>query len=673
MLPLIAVDTGGTFTDVILVRSDGAWRTHKLLSTPDDPARAVLLGVQAILDAEGAPRARRVVHGSTVATNALLEGKGGDAAFITTAGFEDTLAIARQHRPDLYALHVVSHPPPIPARRTLGVRERVAFDGQILAPLHPDDLRELPGRVEALGVQAVAISLLHSYANPAHERALAARLRAALPGLHITASVDLLPELREYERGVTCAVNAVVAPRMDAYLQRLADGVGEDALRVMGSSGGLLRVQDARAFPAHTVLSGPAGGVVGALALARGAGLDQIVTFDMGGTSTDVALCDGGLSLTTEGGVGHLPVRLPLLDIHTVGAGGGSLAWVDGGGALRVGPASAGADPGPACYGRQPADQPLRATVTDAHVVLGHLRPEAFLGGGMALDRDAALRALQGLADAAGLPLLDAARGVLRVVEAAMTRAVKVISVERGYDVRRFALVAFGGAGALHACALADALGMAAVFVPPHPGLLSAVGMALAPPVFTASRAVMLRLPPGAPLQGAPLEDALQALTAQARAALDAEGVPDDARRVTRAVDLRFAGQSFELSVDADGPDPIAAFRQRHRDLYGTDHPDRPVEVVAARVRAEGPPGASPPPFDAPDAPTPARLVEVYGPEGPQIWACLPRAVLAAGERRPGPLLLTEYSSTVLVPPGWAVEVHAQGGLLLRRTAPVQP
>ncbi len=673
MHPLIAVDTGGTFTDVILVRSDGAWRTHKLLSTPDDPARAVLLGVQAILDAEGAPRARRVVHGSTVATNALLEGKGGDAAFITTAGFEDTLAIARQHRPDLYALHVAAHPPPIPAQRTLGVRERVAFDGSVLAPLDPDDLRELPARVAALGVQAVAISLLHSYANPDHERALAARLREALPGLHITASVDLLPELREYERGVTCAVNAVVAPRMDAYLQRLAEGVGEEALRVMGSSGGLLRVQDARAFPAHTVLSGPAGGVVGALALARAAGLDRIVTFDMGGTSTDVALCDGGLSLTVEGGVGHLPVRLPLLDIHTVGAGGGSLAWVDGGGALRVGPASAGADPGPACYGRQPADQPPRATVTDAHVVLGHLRPEAFLGGGMTLDRDASLRALQGLADAADLPLLDAARGVLRVVEAAMTRAVKVISVERGYDVRRFALVAFGGAGALHACALADALGMAAVFIPPHPGLLSAVGMALAPPVFTASRAVMLRLAPGAPLQGAALEDALQALTAQARAALDAEGVPDDARRVTRAVDLRFAGQSFELSVDADAPDPVAAFRQRHRDLYGTDHPDRPVEVVAARVRAEGPPGATPPPFPPQDAPTPARVVEVYGPEGPQIWACLPRAVLAAGERRPGPLLLTEYSSTVLVPGGWAVEVHAQGGLILRRTAPVQP
>lgn len=666
---MIAVDTGGTFTDVVLCRSGAPWITHKLLSTPSDPAQAVLDGIAAVLVLAAEPSASRVVHGSTVATNALLEGKGGRAAFITTAGFEDTLLIGRQHRSALYALTVPPRPSPIDAAHSLGVTERLRCDGAVTTPLSAAELEALPARLEALGVEAVAVSLLHAWANPVHERAIGDRLAEVFGDrLHLTLSHDLLPELREFERASTCAVNAVVAPRMSAYLGRLERELAGVHLRIMGSAGGPMKASEARHAPVHTVLSGPAGGVVGALALARQAGFDRIVTFDMGGTSTDVALCDGALTLTTEGQIADLPIRVPLIDIHTVGAGGGSIARVDRGGALRVGPASAGADPGPAAYGRL-TSTPL-ATVTDANVVLGRLLPDAFLGGAMTLDVAAARAAVAPVAAAADLDLEAAALGVLRVAEATMARAVKVISIERGHDVRDFTLVAFGGAGGLHACHLAEVLGMTTVLVPHHPGLLSAVGMALAPVVRSFSRALMLTLPPGAdPADHPALGAALAALTARADAALDEEGVPLDERNILKSLDLRYQGQSFEINVPA-GPDLLPRFADAHQRLYGMVHAARPVEVVAARVRAEGRPSVALPAAHAP-RPTPfadpLSTVPVWTRAGLEAWRHAPRDLLQPGDALDGPLLVTEYSSTTVVPRGWSLTVDPHLHLVLRR------
>ena len=657
----IAVDTGGTFTDVILSAPDGRGLVaHKLLSTPDDPARAVLAGI-AVLVGEAVPA---VIHGSTVATNALLEGKGGRAAFVTTSGFEDTLHIARQNRPSLYALSPQRPAPPIPRDRCLGVVERVRCDGQVLRALDEASCGALVARLGALGVEAVAVSLLHSYANPDHERALGAALGAALPGVHVTLSSALLPEFREYERGATCAVNAVVAPKMGAYLGRLESALG-GGLRIMASNGGSMSAAEARRTPVHTVLSGPAGGVVGALASA-GEGA-RIVSFDMGGTSTDVSLCEGGLTLTAQGAVGPLPVRVPLIDIHTVGAGGGSLAWIDAGGALRVGPQSAGADPGPACYGRQRgAWQP---TVTDAHVVLGRLRPSRFLGGGMALDAELSRAAIASIAAPLGLSPEAAALGILRVAEATMCRAIKVISVERGHDVRDFALVCFGGAGGLHACSLAEALGMGKVLIPNHPGLLSAVGMLFAHSVHTLSRGIMRRVA-RAGLGSLPeVRRAFEHMRAEASARLDAEGFEAERQVVVESLDLRYAGQSHELTIPLDGGEALAAFEARHQRLYGYTSPTRDIEVVTARLRAEGRVDPPSPPTGVP------RHTPFEGGEPIRAWfrdhleagALVSRADLRPGDRLSGPLVVTEYSSTHVVPSGWSLCVEGASTLSLER------
>ncbi len=414
----IGVDTGGTFTDLVLDPGGGAALiTHKLLSTPHAPEQAVISGVAQILDkwtAQAGVAASQaghpqVVHGSTVATNALLEGNAARAAFITTAGFEDTLFIGRQDRSELYALEPSKPLPPLRRADCLGVPERMAHDGAVLRELSADDVAQAVARVRGLGVEAVALSLLHGYANPAHEQRLAQALRQALPGLHITVASELLPEFREYERGMTCLVNAAVAPCMAEYLGRLAAHLGAENLRVMASAGGTLPPREVLRTPVQTILSGPAGGVLGAQAQALAAGIPRCITFDMGGTSTDVALLDGALELGWDSAINGWPLRLPTLAIHTVGAGGGSLAWVDAGGALRAGPQSAGADPGPACYGRQRGER--RATVTDAHVVLGHIPPEWPLAGSLQLDVDAAREAVGGVAAQAGLPLEQAAEG----------------------------------------------------------------------------------------------------------------------------------------------------------------------------------------------------------------------------------------------------------------------
>ncbi len=665
----IAVDTGGTFTDLVLIGPDGTWVTHKRLSTPDDPARAVIGGIADVLAKAGLdPHApRRVVHGSTVATNALLESTGGPAAFVTTAGFEDTLHLARQNRPRLYDLEVRLPPPPLPRDRCLGVAERMAYDGTVLTPLAEADTADLVARVRALGVEAVAVSLLHSYANPEHERRIASALRTALPDVHLTVSHELLPEFREYERGATCIVNALVAPRMTRYLARLSDAIGADALRIMGSAGGTLPAAGAVREPVHTVLSGPAGGVLGALALARAAGVDRIIAFDMGGTSTDVALCDGDLTLTSESRIGDLPLRVPMVDIHTVGAGGGSLAWVDPGGALRVGPRSAGADPGPACYGRQSA--PLRPTVTDAHVVLGHLRADQPLGDGLRLDPEAASEAVEGLAGRLGLAVEDAAQGMLEVVEATMSRAIRAISLERGHDPREFTLVPFGGAGGLHACRLAELLDIPRVLVPPHPGLLSAVGMLHAAPLHTFSQAVMARVggdDAAADLTCIPaVREARAGLIARADEAMEGESIPASRREYRVQVDLRYEGQSYEITVPLDATS-VRAFEDQHQHLYGYAAPGRAIEIVAVRLAATTPP--TPPTLPIP----PPRLAPPPEPVTGETNGVryLNRDDLREGDTwtsdDPG-LSIGEYSATTWMPPGWRLALHRVGHLMLER------
>lgn len=683
----IGVDTGGTFTDVVLVDPAGTIHaTHKLLSTPDDPGRAVLDGIAHLLsrltdkdnDNEPASQANapRVVHGSTVATNALLEGKGASAVLVTTAGFEDVLAIARQNRPELYAAVAHRHAPPIPRALTVGLDERVAFDGSVLTPLQDAEIARVTTRVRELAPSAVAVCLLHSYTNPDHERRLAAAVRATLPGVHLTVSHELLPELREYERAATCAANAVVGPTMSSYLSRLDDALGDNRLRIMGSGGGTLPVRAVCGRPIETVTSGPAGGAIGAWAMARSAGISRAIGFDMGGTSTDVTLIDGGPTHTTHTHIAGLPIRLPMIDIHTVGAGGGSIAKLDLGGALRVGPQSAGADPGPACYGRQDPHTPT-PTVTDAHAVLGHLTDGRRLGDALTVNRAAAENAVAHLARQMSMTPEQAALGILRIADAAMARAVQKISVQRGHDLRSFTLLAFGGAGGLHACRLAHALGMTRVLIPTHGGLLSALGMLAAPPRYHFSQTAIATLTPDHggrypdPLGVEPVRLAVQDLRDKAHASLDADHVPRPQRHIAIKLDLRYAGQSHELPTPCDEGDTDTAerFRAEHQRLYGYAPAGRAIEVVTARVEASGPaPRVRPAPTASEPSPqTPARRVPVVDARGVSDWACLERDTLRPKQRIPGPLIVEEYASTTVVPAGWGMEVLPDGQLSITR------
>ncbi|MBN2083499.1 hydantoinase/oxoprolinase family protein [bacterium] len=673
----IGVDTGGTFTDLVLDAGPGrGLLTHKLLSTPADPGRAVLIGIAAILEKLRGLGGRTdatpdVIHGSTVATNALLEGKVARAAFVTTAGFEDVPWIGRQNRPRLYELEPQKPQPPLGRDLAVGVPERLRYDGVVLEPLQPAALVALVHRLRGLDVDSIAVCLLHSYANPRHEQLIAERLAADLPELHMTLSSVLLPEFREYERASTCLVNAAVAPVMGRYIGRLADELGRDRLRVMASAGGSLPPDVVAREPVHTIVSGPAGGVVGAATVARVTGVERFVTLDMGGTSTDVSLYHGGLTYTTEGEIAGLPVKLPMLDIHTVGAGGGSIAWIDAGGALHVGPESTGAEPGPACYGRQ--QPPYRATVTDAHVVLGHLPGATPLGGGLVLDGERARAAVGELAREAGLTLLDAAAGILRVAEVTMARAVQRISVERGFDLRELALMPFGGAGGLHAARLAEQLGMPRVVVPRDPGLLSAIGMLAATPLYNFSQAVMRRIGAvdGPALANEPsVQAALAAVVEKARHALDAEGIPRDRQIIESSLDLRYTGQSYEITVPVVA-DPAAEFAQRHERLYGYRSPERELMVVAARARARAVPPELPP-LEIPQrgGPLPAGLcqrIELRDQSGAYAGVSVARDDLLAGDCIVGPAVIREYSATTLVPAGWYGSLTTAGHIMLDR------
>jgi N-methylhydantoinase A/oxoprolinase/acetone carboxylase beta subunit len=650
----LGVDTGGTFTDFVLVH-DGRLTLHKVRSTPDDPSRAVLDGVRDLL---GAGDPAEVVHGSTVATNAVLERRGARVALVATRGFTDVLRIARQTRPALYDLLVQASPPLVPHDLTFPVDERLDQAGEVVTALSDAAMDEVVASLRTAAPDAIAVCLLHSYANPAHEQRLAARLRDEFVA-PVSVSAEVLPEYREYERWSTTALNAYVAPLMSRYLERLERALAPRRLRVMQSNGGALSARQARATPARTVLSGPAGGAVGAQAVGRRSGFPRVIGFDMGGTSTDVTLIDGAIGITPEAVVGDVPVRLPMIDIHTVGAGGGSLAWIDTGGALRVGPRSAGADPGPACYGTGEG-----FTVTDANLLLGRLATDSLLGGRMRIDAARARDA----ADRFGSPLgLDAERvsaGVLRIANATMERAIRVVSVQRGIDPRGFALLAFGGAGGMHACALADSLDVRTVLVPRFAGVLSALGMVVADTVRDFSRTVLVPVPDALPV----LEAWFAPLELQARHDLEREGFGSDQVVIERGLDMRYAGQAYELTVPWS-EDPREGFNRLHEQRYGYADARRPVELVTVRVRATGASMAIEWPSEpaATGPPRPARVRPAWF-EG--TWFDTPvfdQVQLRSGHAGPGPAIVSGPEATAVVPPGWRFGVDDIGSLVLAR------
>jgi N-methylhydantoinase A len=555
----IGIDTGGTFTDFIWADEGGRLRIHKQLSTPDDPAQAILTGLRS-----GAPPAGGIIHGSTVATNALLEGRGARTALITTAGFADVLAIGRQNRPDLYALVPQKPAPLVPRRWRFEARERLSARGEVLVGLAESEVLAIIDHLTSEAIESVAISLLFSFLNPAHEKRIADLIRRheKTQTLHLSLSADILPEYREFERTATTVINAYVAPLMSRYLSRLVEALSPRRLAIMQSNGGVVGARMAGEQAVRTVLSGPAGGVVGARFVAGRAGrhddgFPEIITFDMGGTSTDVALCPSQTPTTTDGEIAGLPLRIPVIDIHTVGAGGGSLANVDAGKALHVGPQSAGANPGPACYRadyHQWRDEMARhfpaglATVSDANLVLGRLDPAHFLGGQMKLSPIPAKQALHALAERIGADSAEqAAWDVIRVANANMERAIRRISVERGHDPRRFTLVAFGGGGPLHACELAGQLQIPRVLIPPVPGVLSALGMLVAAPTRDYSQTVMLAS--DEPQLEEILVEQYATLLERAKAEMVADGYDGVSLSFFYNADMRYVGQSHELTI----------------------------------------------------------------------------------------------------------------------------
>ncbi len=693
---ILGIDVGGTFTDFCLLDEAGLVRVHKRLTSASNPSLSI---VQGIAELSAGPDST-VVHGTTVATNALLERRGARTAVITTAGFGDVLEIGRQTRPDLYALHPRRPDPLVPSHWRFELEERVAPSRQpvsenqkaalVLSPLDVEATDQVVKRLIEQGVDSVAVCFLFSFLHPAHEQLVRDRIMALTGGNPpaISLSSEVLPEFREYERTSTTVINAYVAPVMSRYLAHLEERMEGRRLRIMQSNGGSISAEAARALAARTVLSGPAGGVVGAFELACRAGEDQAITFDMGGTSTDVSLCPGRIQETTEGSIAGLPLRLPIIDIHTVGAGGGSIARLDAGGALRVGPQSAGAEPGPACYGRPNA---THATVTDANLILGRLDESHFLGGTMHLDAGRSMECLSALARQMGLAPEEAAWGVLQVANSNMERAIRAVSVERGHDPRCFSLVAFGGAGPLHACELAATLHIPRVLVPPRPGVLSALGMILADLVKDYSQTVMLPLERADPIA---LQHLYTPLYQRALEDLRAEGMAEDTILLQPALDMRYVGQSFEITValstadlrSADDTREVPstchsrlaqAFHAAHLLRFGYANDQEPVEVVNLRLKAIGKtskPALSARSLGSSD-PKAAHLgykqvlfADPAPPHGLRAFhtALYARENLVPGNVVIGPAVLFQLDCTTVIPPVWTGSVDQWSNLMLR-------
>ena len=672
---IIGIDVGGTFTDIALLQ-DGRLSVHKLPSTPADPSLGVKQGVSEALQGLDIPedsageQAAQFVHGSTVATNALLEGKGARTALVTTLGFEDVLEIGRQSRSELYNFNLERPPALAPWELRFGLPERVDYTGAILEDLPQEAIQTLLPLLAEARVEAVAVSMLFSFLSPLHEQMVGQAL-AKLPNPpFVSISSQVLPEFREYERTSTVVVNAYVGPLMARYLGEMEESLGSN-LRIMQSSGGSITASLASQQPVRTILSGPAGGVVGAFHTSVQAGYPDIITLDMGGTSTDVSLCPGRIKETTSATVGGYPISVPMIDIHTVGAGGGSIARVDSGGALVVGPQSAGADPGPACYGKGD-----NITVSDANLILGRLQPKHFLGGRMVLDVIRAQGLLDDLASQIGSTAEDAALGIIRVVNANMERAIRAISLERGYDPRRFTLVPFGGAGPMHSCELAEELGIPRVLVPAYPGVLSALGVAIADVVKDYSRTVMLR---GEEIDPARLEEEFHGMEGLAREQLSQEGLPVEQMVPRRYLDVRYLGQSFELTVDYPQRPTShnfqrsigASFYRAHLQRFGYADRSQPVEIVNLRLKLELPvEKLSLPEESIGDSDPSTALVgqaRVIFRDGPKNTPMYQRDRLLPGNRLTGPVLLLQLDATIVLSPRWAGTVDSFGNLVAER------
>jgi len=659
----IGVDVGGTFTDVAL-SVDDRLVTAKVPTT-DDQHVGVLEGIDKACDRAGITPSEidGFAHAMTVSVNALLERDGAKTALVTTEGFRDVLEIGRQDRPDLYDLEAEKPDPLVPRELRFEVDERATTEG-VERPVDADAVRDIAATLREREVEAVAVCLLHAYAAPDNERVVAETLREEL-AVPISASHEVLAEFREFERTSTTAADAYLRPAIDGYVGRLveeADAAGIPAPWIMQANGGIADPEMVREHAVTTTLSGPAAGVVGAGATVDDADVEGLVTFDMGGTSSDVSLVrDGRAERTTDAEIDGLPIRTPMVDVNTVGAGGGSVAWVDPGGALRVGPESAGADPGPACYGRGGTEP----TVTDAAVVLGYIGPDTALGGELTLDVDAARDALEGLADETGLEDgLEAARGVYRVANATMTRTIRSVTVERGHDPREFALVAFGGAGPMHAAALADSLSVDQVVVPRPSGVLSAFGLLAADESYDAARTV------GADLRAVDPAD-LEGVYDDLVADVLADASDPDAARLERAADCRYAGQSFELTVPVDDEFDAAGVAERFHDAHERAHGyamDESIEIVTLRATATVPGSEPTVRYDgAGDDIIGTRRVHFAG--GARSATVFDRDRLAPGATVSGPAILEQAESTTVVPPAWAGNVLADGTLVLTRAS----
>lgn len=676
----VGIDTGGTFTDVcVLEESSHRVFVKKVSSTPSNPAAGILTGLRAAVEglAGGAlSDIAHFAHGTTVGTNALLTERGAKTGLITTAGFRDLLELARGRRPKLYDLQADKPTPLVPRDRRFGVRERTRHDGRVQIPLDGSEVRAIARELRAQNVESIAVCLLYSYVTPEHEQEIARILAEEIPGVFISVSSEVLPEFREYERLSTTVTDAYIGPVVALYLRQLRNDLGELGVtavpHVTQSNGGVARFEAAERHPSRLVLSGPSTGVVGAALAAEAAGWPDIITFDMGGTSSDVSLVQGGaptLAMGTD--LDGRPVRAPMVDVHTVGAGGGSIAWVDSGGHLKVGPASAGADPGPACYGRGED-----ATVTDANVVLQILDPHFLLGGQLPIDAAASYAAVGKLAARLGWTVVDTARGILRVVIANMARAIRVISVERGYDPRDYALVPFGGAGPQHASLLARELGVKRMLVPETPGALAAMGLLMSDVRTDFMRTRIVALDEGAPSAFGELFEELQRL---AVASLDEQDVPDARREITRSAEMRYAGQNYELALlldeDVRDQDSLERLKERfaeeHERAYGYRLPSEQIQVVTFRVQAVGHIARVEPrelPLGTSD---PSGAVrghrEVTLPDDGAVTSCpvYDRSKLSPGNRISGPAIVDQMDTTTFIGPLDSLTVDRFGNLLI--------
>ena len=655
----IGIDTGGTFTDIVMSIGSKIF-THKILSDPQEPARTVLQGIRQILEKNGISKHQdiEIIHGSTVATNTLLERQGAEILLITTEGFEDVLEIGRQARPDLYDLNMIKPFPLVSREKRFGVRERILHNGCIQTPIDTNQLDQIINQVDGNQISAIAVCFLFSYVNPKHEQIV--EEKAIELNIPVSASHKILPEYREFERFSTTVANAYVLPKVNSYISKLEMEL-PSPIRIMQSNGGSISAQTACNQPIRTALSGPAGGVIGAFKVAQTAGFGQVITFDMGGTSTDVSLCDAKISVTAENDISGIPIKIPMIDIHTVGSGGGSIAEIDSGGALKVGPRSAGAVPGPICYG-----EGNDFTVTDANLYLGRIDPSHFLGGHMPLHLDRVDKAIKNFAHRAELTPIRLAEGIVDVANAKMERAIRVISIERGFDLRDFAMVSFGGAGGLHACDLARNLGISTIIIPPNCGLLSAYGMILSDVVKDYSQTVLRKSTETNVFSE--LSHDFSELISRAKEDMLVEGFEYDQVTFQQTMDVRYVGQSHELNIEFT-PDFAESFHSIHNQRFGHAKHDMFIEIVSLRVRAVG---------KTEDSMVMVQMLGLKSDEKPyskdvifdgEIYptSLYLRKNLDVGNKIDGPSVVIEPSATTLIPPDFAAEIDPYQNIIARR------